>query len=51
MERELEEGRIGARVGEDSVRGLRLAALLHDVAKPVTAASSKAGFSSSPTIL
>ena len=36
VERELEEGRLGARVGEDCVRGLRLAALLHDVAKPVT---------------
>jgi poly(A) polymerase len=36
VERELEEGRIGARVREDSVHGLRLAALLHDVAKPVT---------------
>ncbi len=36
VERELEEGRVGARVREDRVRGLRLAALLHDVAKPVT---------------
>jgi poly(A) polymerase len=36
VERELEEGRVGARVGEDRVYGLRLAALLHDVAKPVT---------------
>ncbi|MGH3107627.1 MAG: HD domain-containing protein [Rubrobacter sp.] len=36
VECELEEGRIGALVGEDSVQGLRLAALLHDVAKPVT---------------
>jgi poly(A) polymerase len=36
VERELDEGRIGARVREDSVQGLRLAALLHDVAKPVT---------------
>ena len=36
VECELEEGRIGALVGEDSVKGLRLAALLHDVAKPVT---------------
>ncbi|CAN5737983.1 hypothetical protein BH18ACT11_BH18ACT11_24210 [soil metagenome] len=35
VERELEEGRVGARVREDRVRGLRLAALLHDVAKPV----------------
>jgi poly(A) polymerase len=36
VERELDEGMIGARVGEDRVQGLRLAALLHDVAKPVT---------------
>lgn len=36
VERELEEGRVGARVREDHVLGLRLAALLHDVAKPVT---------------
>jgi len=36
VERELEEGRVGARVREDRVLGLRLAALLHDVAKPVT---------------
>ena len=36
VECELEEGRVGARVGEDRVGGLRLAALLHDVAKPVT---------------
>ena len=36
VECELDEGRVGARVGEDSVQGLRLAALLHDVAKPVT---------------
>ena len=36
VERELEEGRVGARVDEDRVQGLRLAALLHDVAKPVT---------------
>jgi poly(A) polymerase len=36
VERELEEGRVGARVGEDRVQGLRLAALMHDVAKPVT---------------
>jgi poly(A) polymerase len=36
VERELEEGRVGARVKEDRVHGLRLAALLHDVAKPVT---------------
>ena len=36
VERELGEGRVGARVGEERVEGLRLAALLHDVAKPVT---------------
>jgi poly(A) polymerase len=36
VERELEEGRVGACVRDDRVRGLRLAALLHDVAKPVT---------------
>jgi poly(A) polymerase len=36
VERELDEGRIGARVREDRLQGLRLAALLHDVAKPVT---------------
>ena len=36
VERELEEGRVGARVREDRVEGLRLGALLHDVAKPVT---------------
>jgi poly(A) polymerase len=36
VECELQEGRVGARVGEDRVQGLRLAALLHDVAKPVT---------------
>jgi poly(A) polymerase len=36
VERELEEGRIGSRVEEDRAQGLRLAALLHDVAKPVT---------------
>ena len=36
VERELEEDRLGARVREGRVRGLRLAALLHDVAKPVT---------------
>jgi poly(A) polymerase len=36
VERELEEGRVGARVRADRVQGLRLAALLHDVAKPVT---------------
>ena len=36
VERELDENKVGARVGEDRIRGLRLAALLHDVAKPVT---------------
>jgi len=36
VERELGEGRVGARVREERVQGLRLAALLHDVAKPVT---------------
>ena len=36
VERELDENKVGARVREDRVRGLRLAALLHDVAKPVT---------------
>ena len=36
VERELGEGRVGARVREERVGGLRLAALLHDVAKPVT---------------
>jgi poly(A) polymerase len=36
VERELGERRVGARVREERVEGLRLAALLHDVAKPVT---------------
>lgn len=36
VEQELGERRIGARVREDHVGGLRLAALLHDVAKPLT---------------
>ena len=36
VERELVEGRLDARVREERVYGLRLAALLHDVAKPVT---------------
>ncbi len=36
VERELGEGRVGARVGEEGARGLLLAGLLHDVAKPVT---------------
>lgn len=36
IERELEEVRVGARVAQDRAEGLRLAGLLHDVAKPVT---------------
>ncbi len=36
VERELVEGRIGARVDEEGREGLRVVALLHDVAKPVT---------------
>ncbi len=36
VERELAEHRLGARIHPDRVRGLRLAAVLHDVAKPVT---------------
>ena len=36
VEEELDEGRLGARVGEESREGLRLVGLLHDVAKPVT---------------
>lgn len=36
VEREFEENRIGARVAKEDIEGLRLAALLHDVAKPVT---------------
>ena len=36
VERELGERRIGARIREGHVAGLRLAALLHDVAKPLT---------------
>lgn len=36
VERELEERRVGARIAPDRVEGLRVAALLHDVAKPVT---------------
>lgn len=36
VEREFEKNRIGARIAEEYVEGLRLAALLHDVAKPVT---------------
>jgi len=36
VERELAEGRVGARVDEEGQRGLRVVGLLHDVAKPVT---------------
>lgn len=36
VEREFEEGRVGARVDEEGRSGLRLVGLLHDVAKPVT---------------
>ncbi len=36
VERELEENRLGARVEPGRVEGLRLAAALHDVAKPAT---------------
>jgi poly(A) polymerase len=36
VERELAEPRIGARVDDEGARGLFLAGLLHDVAKPVT---------------
>ena len=36
VERELEKPRLGARVRSDRAEGLRLAAVLHDVAKPVT---------------
>ena len=36
VERELGETQLGARVARDHVEGLRLAAALHDVAKPVT---------------
>jgi len=36
VERELDENKVGARVRDDRLQGLRLAALLHDVAKPVT---------------
>lgn len=36
VEEELGERRIGAHLREDHVEGLRLAALLHDVAKPLT---------------
>lgn len=36
VERELDENKVGAYVRDDRLKGLRLAALLHDVAKPVT---------------
>lgn len=36
VERELHEEQVGARVGPESHDGLRLAGLLHDLAKPVT---------------
>lgn len=36
VEAELEERRLGARVGEEAREGLRLVGLLHDIAKPVT---------------
>ena len=36
VERELEEGLLGARVSPERIGGLRLVGLLHDVAKPVT---------------
>lgn len=36
IEREMEEGRIGAEVREDRMDALRLVGLLHDVAKPLT---------------
>jgi poly(A) polymerase len=36
VERELTEGRVGARVGEEGRSGLRVVGLLHDVAKPIT---------------
>jgi HD domain len=36
VQRELEENKLGARVGRERFCGLRLAAALHDVAKPVT---------------
>jgi poly(A) polymerase len=36
VECELQQNRVGARIQEDRIQGLRLAALLHDVAKPVT---------------
>ena len=36
VEAELEERRLGARVGEEAREGLRIVGLLHDIAKPVT---------------
>jgi poly(A) polymerase len=36
VERELEEGRVGARVDEKGREGLLVAGLLHDIAKPLT---------------
>lgn len=36
VERELDEKRVGAEVFPENLRGLRLAALLHDIAKPIT---------------
>jgi poly(A) polymerase len=36
VERELAEGRVGARVDEEGRCGLRIVGLLHDVAKPIT---------------
>ena len=36
VERELTEGRVGARVDEEGRCGLRVVGLLHDVAKPIT---------------
>lgn len=38
VEKELAEGQIGARVGEEGREGLLIVALLHDIAKPVTRA-------------
>jgi poly(A) polymerase len=36
VEKELLEGRVGVRVGEEGREGLRVVGLLHDIAKPVT---------------
>lgn len=36
VERELDEEQLGARVSKERVKGLRLVALLHDIAKPIT---------------